>query len=120
MIRRLLLIAFVGVSIGAFVVAPVAGAITLSPVCNQGANCNVVNHESLSSGTTVKTVIGQLLLLAAAIAVIIVIYGGIRYIISQGDASHVAAAKNTILYAVIGLLVSLFAYAIVQFVVKAL
>ena len=54
------------------------------------------------------------------IAVIMLIFGGIRYIISGGDQKKVTDAKNTILYAIIGLIISLLAYAIVNFVLNAL
>ena len=47
------------------------------------------------------------------------IIGGIRYVISQGDAKQIESAKNTILYAVIGIIVALLAYAIVTFVVNS-
>ena len=58
-----------------------------------------------------------LLFLAGAVAVIVIIIGGIRYVMSSGDAGQVQSAKNTILYAVIGLIVVIMAYAIVNFVV---
>ena len=48
------------------------------------------------------------------------IYGGLRYVISGGDSKKVTDAKNTILYAIIGLIISFLAYAIVRFVVNAL
>ena len=48
---------------------------------------------------------------------IMIVIGGIKYTTSNGDASAVSGAKNTILYAVIGLLVAISAYAIVNFVV---
>lgn len=54
------------------------------------------------------------------IAVIMLIFGGIRYIVSGGDQKKVTNAKNTILYAIIGLIISLLAYAIVNFVLNAL
>ena len=46
-----------------------------------------------------------------------IVVGGIRYATSQGDQSGVQAAKNTILYAVIGLIVAIAAYAIVDFTI---
>ena len=46
------------------------------------------------------------------------IFGGFRYVISGGRKESVTAAKNTILYAVIGLLIALFAYAIIKFVIN--
>jgi hypothetical protein len=48
------------------------------------------------------------------------IFGGIRYIVSDGDQNNVTAAKNTILYAIIGIIVALLAYAAVNFVTTSL
>jgi quinol-cytochrome oxidoreductase complex cytochrome b subunit len=53
------------------------------------------------------------------IAVIVIIIGGIQYAISQGDPAKVSRAKTTILYAVIGLIVTLLAFAIVNFILEA-
>lgn len=52
------------------------------------------------------------------LAVVMLIFGGFRYVVSSGNKDAVTSAKNTILYAVIGLLVALFAYAIIQFVLN--
>jgi hypothetical protein len=60
------------------------------------------------------------LFLIGAIAVLMLVYGGIRYTISGGDAKNVTAAKNTILYAIVGIVVAILAYAIVNFVVTSL
>ena len=46
------------------------------------------------------------------------IWGGFKYITSAGDASAVTAAKNTILYAVIGIIVAVLSYAIVNWVIE--
>lgn len=56
-------------------------------------------------------------LLAAIIAVIVIIIGGILFTTSAGDSGNVTKAKNMILYAVIGLIVIISAYAITAFVV---
>ncbi len=55
-----------------------------------------------------------------AISVIMLIWGGLRYVISGGDNKKVTDAKNTILYAIIGLIVSVLAFAIVNFVLNAI
>ena len=49
-----------------------------------------------------------------------IIWGGIKYVTSGGDSAGVTSAKNTILYAVIGLVVALLAYTLVNFVLKGL
>ena len=54
------------------------------------------------------------------IAVVMIILGGITYATSQGDPSKVKKGKDTILYGIIGLVVALLAFAIVQFVLNAI
>lgn len=67
----------------------------------------------------IKTITNVLLFLLGAIAVIMIIVGGIRYVISNGEASSIKSAKDTILYAVIGLIVAILAFAIVNFVITS-
>ena len=66
-----------------------------------------------------KIIVNVLLFIIAAIAVIMLIIGGIRYVVSGGDQSAVTAAKNTILYAIIGIIVAILAYAAVNFVLDS-
>ena len=75
--------------------------------------------ENLFSGDNAifKTIVNILLFIIGAISVIMLIIGGIRYVVSGGDQNAVSGAKNTILYAIIGIIVALLAYAIVNFVV---
>lgn len=80
---------------------------------------DVGGADSPTLQTRFKTITNVILFVLGAIAVIMIIIGGIRYVTSGGDSGSVTAAKNTILYAVIGLIVAILAYAIVNFVVKA-
>ena len=64
----------------------------------------------------ITTITNTMLFLVGALAVIMVIFGGFRYVTSAGNSSSVTAAKNTILYAIIGLVVAFLAYAAVNFV----
>lgn len=59
-----------------------------------------------------------LLFLIGVLSVIMLIFGGLRYVISGGNSSAVTSAKNTILYAIVGLIVAILAYAIVNFVIN--
>lgn len=63
-----------------------------------------------------KTVVNILLFIIGAICVIMLIWGGIRYTTSGGASASVTAAKNTIMYALIGLVVAFLAFAIVNWV----
>jgi hypothetical protein len=67
-----------------------------------------------------ESIINLLLFIIGAIAVIMIIIGGIRYTTSNGDASQTKGAKDTILYAIVGLVVAIMAYSIVNFVLDAL
>ena len=64
-----------------------------------------------------RTITNVLLFLIGAIAVIMLIIGGIRYTTSNGDQSNVKAAKDTILYAIVGIVVAILAYAVVNWVI---
>lgn len=62
-------------------------------------------------------IFGGILAAAGVACVVFVIIGGIKYILSQGDASEIKKAKDTILYALIGMIFVGVAFMIVQFVV---
>lgn len=64
----------------------------------------------------IKTVINVLSMIVGAICIIMIVFGGFRYMTSGGESAGVSGAKNTILYAVVGLVVVLLAQAIVRFV----
>lgn len=63
-----------------------------------------------------KTITNVMLFLIGAISVIMLIIGGIRYVVSGGEQAAITSAKNTILYAIVGIIVAILAFAIVNFV----
>lgn len=65
----------------------------------------------------VKKVVNVLLWVIGVLSIIMIIFGGIRYVISTGDSGKVKAAKDTIMYAIIGLIVAILSAVIVNFVV---
>lgn len=99
---------------------------TVNAAC-QGTECIKTGVDKIDNNTgsddlfdSVKDIINVFLFIIGAVAVIMIIYGGFRYVISGGDQSHVKAAKDTILYSVVGLVVAFLAFAIVNFVVDNL
>ena len=64
----------------------------------------------------IKTIVEVLLMAVGAISIIMIVIGGILFALSSGDTQKAAKARSTILYAVVGLIVSVFASAIVNFV----
>jgi hypothetical protein len=83
-------------------------------------NCDADTNKTGAPNftTTVKKIINILSILVGAIAVIMIIFGGFRYVTSGGSDSSVSSAKNTILYAVIGLIIVALAQVIVHFVLN--
>ncbi len=80
----------------------------------------VTNNKSGSSDfpTLMRQIISTVLVILGMLAVIMIIIGGIRYTTSNGDSSRIQGAKNTILYAVVGLVIAILAYAIVNFFIS--
>lgn len=84
------------------------------------AQSDEVPTSLFAEGGVFETVSKVLLFVIGAISVIMLIIGGIRYTVSQGDSSQVTSAKNTILYSIVGLVVAILAYAAVDFVIGSL
>ena len=101
-------------------------ALGVSAVATVGDVSAQINLAPVNTGTPTdlndvfKTIINVLLFIIGAVSVIMLIYGGIRYTTSGGNANSVTAAKNTIMYAIVGLVIAIFAFAIVNFVVDRL
>ena len=106
---------------GVFAVAAVSNvsALTLQEGA-QAAQCDGCPSNLFGDDGVFKQITNTILYIVGIIAVIMLIIGGIKYVISGGDAKKVTDAKNTILYAIIGLVIAFFAYAIVNFVISAL
>lgn len=107
---------------GSFVaplVPATAYAQTKADIC-EGVAITGGNCDPAAAGTSVesvvRTVINLLSLIVGIVAVIMIIIGGLKYITSSGDSANVTSAKNTILYAIIGLVVVALAQVIVRFV----
>lgn len=69
---------------------------------------------------TVKNILTTVFTWTGIISVIVIIIGGVFYITSQGEPDKIKRAKNAILYAIIGLIISLLSFAIVNFVLTAM
>ncbi len=82
-----------------------------------GGSCKSSDGRTVTG--TLQQLTDVLIFLVGAIAVVMIIVGGLRYVTSSGDQNSLSGAKNTILYAVIGLIVAFMAYAIVHFVFAA-
>jgi hypothetical protein len=83
-----------------------SAVITTTNLPNVPADANALNQ-----------ILSLVFQITGSIALLMVVIGGFRYIVAHGDPSAVSQAKNTILYAIIGLIISISAYAIVNLVI---
>jgi hypothetical protein len=111
--------AFLLLTVSAFVFVPASpvNAQALDSVCatNPGESAVCENKDEKADGF-VGTLVNLLLYIVGAVSVVTLIIGGVLYTLSAGNSSSVAKAKNTITYAIVGIVVSVLAYAIVNWV----
>ena len=101
------------------VLVPEASALTLRDGA-EAARCDGCPSDLFGPTGAFKQITNMILYIVGIVAVIMLIIGGIRYVVSGGDSKKVTDAKNTVLYAIIGLVIAVFAYAIVNFVISSL
>lgn len=118
-----ILLAIVVLVLGLTLIALPVNSATKDIVCdslrkaNPEAQCDTRDPDKIFN-QTVETVTQILVFIIGAISVLMIIIGGFRYVVSGGDSAGVEGAKNTILYAVIGLVVTILAQTIVVFVIS--
>ncbi len=81
---------------------------------------SVSSASFTSKGSIVAAIINTLLYLIGALSIIMVIVGGLMYVFSAGSQKRSEQAKNTIIYAVVGLAIAILGYAIINFVIGRL
>lgn len=96
-----------------------ASALTLQEGA-QAAQCDGCPSDLFGDNGIFKQVTNTILYVVGIIAVVMLIIGGIKYLLSGGDSKKVTDAKNTVLYAIIGLVVCFLSFAIVNFVISSL
>ena len=100
-------------------VVPETSALTLREGA-EAARCDGCTSDLFGDTGAFRQVTNTILYIVGIIAVVMLIIGGIKYVVSGGDSKKVTDAKNTVLYAIIGLVIAFLAFAIVNFVISAL
>ncbi len=131
--RRLLIIiatALTSLSLVAPVRSAVAQENVLDPICRTTPDATACKDNQVTQEPTNNSLFGPngiltraarlVMIVVGVTAVIMIIIGGIQYVMSSGDPTNVTNAKNTILYAIIGLVVALMAQGIITFVLEKL
>lgn len=112
----------VGLTVAPLAASPVFASAT-GDICNgvgatttSGGHCGGGTGPSL--GSIVHDAINIFSIIVGVTSVIMIIVGGFQYVTSQGDSGKISGAKNTIIYALVGLVIVAFSQAIVRLVLN--
>ena len=123
-IKRYILVTITGLTLLAPGLVPaMASASITSDICtgsNVGSSTSscTTNSSTDSLKKLAASIISVFSILVGVVAVIMVIFGGFKYITSGGDSNSVSGAKNTLIYAIVGLIIVALAQFIVHFVLN--
>jgi hypothetical protein len=110
----------IGLTVTAAAPQPASAAVNVFQNCagNSSAVCKATGDKLFGAGSVWNKILTTLTYVTGAVSVLMIVVGAFRYTISAGDQGAITGAKNTILYAVVGLVLSVTAYAIVNFVLS--
>lgn len=128
-LRKHLAVIFTGLMLAAVPIAVPAAVYADEVDIGGGLNCGAgfditeTNCPTSTEGPDriqriIETVVNVFSVIVAIVAVIMIIWGGFKYITSGGDSGNITTAKNTIIYAIIGLVIVALAQFLVQFVLS--
>lgn len=110
-----------GILLFAFAITPIVSvsAVSSDSDVKNGVEAAKGSNSGMASGnltSIIGIVVNTMLFIVGVLAVIMIIYSGIRYTTSGGNSNSVTAAKNTLIYSIVGLVVAIIAYALVNWV----
>jgi hypothetical protein len=107
--------------VGTLVPQSVHAAVDVFQNCGAHADtaiCKSTSDKLFGPNSIWTNILNTLIFVTGSVSVLMIVIGGLRYTISGGEKGGVTGAKNTILYAVVGLILSVMGYAIVNFVLS--
>ena len=110
------LVPFLLVVFSAVIFQPVPVYAQSQPLCPPGNFGHLCNLRVDKAGGLVGSLVGLLIIIAILVSLFFLVYGGIRYISSGGDKGKLGQARGTLLAAVIGLIIALLAFFIVNII----
>ena len=130
-IKNYIVIMLASLSLGVPVMVPaIANAApcnSIGTAINQGINsatgsnsgCGTGANLTSGVGSIAKTVVNLFSVVVGVISVIMIIYAGFRYVTSGGESGNVSGAKNTLIYAIVGLVIVAISQLIVHYVLNS-
>ena len=130
-IKSYLLVAVMGLTLGAPALVPAFASAECTNIAKKistgsegaagetgAADCSSTSVSDTGITNAAKKIVNLISIIVGIVAVIIIIFGGFRYITSGGDSGKVGNAKNSLIYAIVGLIIVALAQLIVRFVLN--
>ena len=124
-IKKFILVTITGLTLLAPGLVPAMASASIATDICTGSNVGSVAGTDCATNSSTDSlkelaakIISVFSILVGVVAVIMVIFGGFKYITSGGDSGSVSAAKNTLIYAIVGLIIVALAQFIVHFVLN--
>lgn len=115
-ILSLLAVVVLSVSVFGIAASPQpAYASAKDQVCSGVGGCDESPTQITS---TVRNIVNLLSAIIGVVSVVVIVIAGFKYVTSAGDSSKIASAKNTLIYAIVGLIIVAMSQAIVRFVLQ--
>lgn len=124
MIKKILALAMIAATIVTSALAPMscqANGDPMKDACSKVGNsaaCDALQKNGDQVNSIISNVTTKLLFFVGVACVIMIIYSGVQYITSAGDTSKTKKATQTMIYAIVGLVIAVMAYAIIWFVLN--
>ena len=100
------------------IVGSLCGGTNVDSSVSGGCGSNTDNNGESAIKSVAQKIIDAFSVIVGAVSVVMIIYGGFRYITSGGDSGKVGNAKNTLIYAIVGLVIVALAQIIVHYVIN--
>lgn len=121
--KKIIFLALMSLSVASVLsLAVVSGSASaqVSSGINAATTNEMKNKQIDGNNGVIRTVSNILIWVVGIVSVIMIMWSGFKYITAAGDTSKVASAKNSLIYAIVGLIVAIMAYAIVNFIMDRL
>ena len=121
--KKIIFLALMSLSVASVLsLAVVSGSASaqVSSGINAATTNEMKNKQIDGNNGVIRTVSNILIWVVGIVLVIMIMWSGFKYITAAGDTSKVASAKNSLIYAIVGLIIAILAYAIVNFVIEHL
>lgn len=119
-IKKIVSVLALTLGIGLFLAPATVGAVNVYEPCTANSDSSVCASNDDKVDSLIKTIVNVMIYAIGATSIIVIIIAGFVYTTSNGEPAQIKKAKDTLTYAIAGLVIALLAYSIVNWIVDKL